>query len=57
MEKPKRIQKTTLYLAPELHKRYRLWAIERGTTFGALVTQALQEFLERETAKNRRSRR
>lgn len=57
MDEAKRIQKTTLHLPPDLHRRFRLLAIERGVTFGALVTRALEEFLERETAKERRPKR
>jgi len=41
-------QRTTLILDPELHKRLRLLAIERGKTFTALVTEALTQYLDRE---------
>jgi predicted transcriptional regulator len=50
-------QRTTLILDPELHKRLRMLAIERGKTFTALVTDALQEYLERQSRKERRPRR
>jgi predicted transcriptional regulator len=48
--------KTTLRLEPAIHKRLRHLAIERGTTFGALVTRALAEFLKRETGTRERRR-
>jgi len=48
IEKP---QRTTLILDPELHKRLRLQAIERGVTFTALVTEALEQYLAREQTK------
>jgi predicted transcriptional regulator len=41
-------QRTTLILDPELHKRLRMLAIERGKTFTALVIEALTQYLERE---------
>lgn len=41
----KATQKTTLNLDPELHKRLRVLAIERGITFTALVTEALEQYL------------
>ena len=44
-------QRTTLILDPELHKRLRVLAIERGSTFTALVTEALEQYLAREQAK------
>ncbi len=47
-EKP---QRTTLILDPELHKRLRVRAIERGMTFTALVTEALEQYLAREHTK------
>jgi predicted transcriptional regulator len=48
MDDAKETQKTTLNLDTELHKRLRVMAIERGTTFSALVTEALTQYLERE---------
>jgi predicted transcriptional regulator len=51
MDDAKQTQKTTLNLDPELHKRLRLLAIERGTTFSALVTEALEQYLAREQTK------
>lgn len=51
MDDAKQTQKTTLNLDPELHKRLRLLAIERGITFSALVTEALEQYLAREQTK------
>lgn len=50
-------QRTTLILDPELHKRLRVLAIERGKTFTAVVTEALTQYLEREQPKERRFKR
>jgi predicted transcriptional regulator len=44
-------QRTTLILDAGLHKRLRVLAIERGLTFTALVTEALEQYLAREQAK------
>ena len=49
--------KTTLNLDDELHKRMRLLSIEKGTTLTALVDEALRQYLERETKKERRRKR
>jgi predicted transcriptional regulator len=46
-----RTQRTTLLLDPELHKRLRILAIERGTTLTALVTEALEQYLARQLTK------
>lgn len=48
------MQKTSLRLDPELHRRLRILAIERGTTFGELVEKAVREFLERESGRSGR---
>ena len=40
-------QRTTLLLDPELHKRLKILAVEQGTTFTALVDEALRAYLER----------
>jgi len=55
MENRKAEQKTTLRLASELHKRLRILAIERGTSYTALVDLALREFLKREEGGKSRS--
>lgn len=39
------MSKTTLRLSPELHKRIRILAIERETTFAALVEEAVRDLL------------
>ena len=44
-------KRTTLILDPELHKRLRMLAIERGSTFTALVTEALEQYLAREKSR------
>ena len=49
-------QKTTLRLDAGVHTRLRILALERRTSFGALVNEALRQFLERETGKGRRRR-
>ncbi len=43
--------RTTLRLDGEIHKRMRLLAIERETTFKELVHEALTQYLEHEAAK------
>jgi len=50
-------QRTTLVLESELHKRLRILALEQGRTLTELVTEALTQYLERETAKARRAKR
>ena len=55
MERQKQ-SKTTMRLDPELHKRLRILAIERGTTFGALVNEVLRKFLEREEKRVRKGK-
>ena len=49
-------QRTTIILDPQLHTRVRILAIERHTTFTALLTEALTEYLERETRKQKGKR-
>lgn len=44
-------QRTTLILDPELHKRLRILAVERGVTFTTLVAEALTQYLERESRR------
>lgn len=56
MTEAKPMQRTTLNLDVELHKRLRLLAIERGVTFTELVTEALATYLDRATRKERRTR-
>jgi predicted transcriptional regulator len=46
-----KLQRTTLILDPEVHKRLRVLAIERSVTFTALVTEALEQYLARAKAK------
>ena len=48
------MQKTTLHLDPETHKRLRRLAIEKGTTFTHLVTEALERYLRTESRRRER---
>ena len=57
MADKERTQRTTLILDPKLHKRLRLLAIERESTFTAIVTEALTEYLERHVRQERRRKR
>ena len=45
--------KTTLRLDPDFHKRLRILAIERGTSFEDLVNQACRDYLARHGKENR----
>ncbi len=47
------MQKTTMNMDPEFHKKLRILTILKGINFTKLVNQALQEFLEREEKKER----
>ena len=52
----KKDSKTTLRLDRSLHKRFRFLAVDRDTTFTALVTEALEQYLAREEGKRRRTK-
>jgi predicted DNA-binding protein len=56
MPTTREMQKTTLHLAPELHKRLRLLAIEKGVTFTELMREAVERYLKAEEPKIRRPR-
>ena len=56
MPTTRELQKTTLHLDPELHKRLRLLAIEKGVTFTELMRQAVERFLKTEEPKVWRNR-
>ncbi len=56
MPTTRELQKTTLHLDPELHKRLRLLAIEKGTTFTELMREAAERYLKTEEPKVRRHR-
>lgn len=48
------ISRTTLRLDPTLHKEMRRLALERDTTFQALLDQAIRAFVEKERQKGGR---